>query len=362
MLECEINPSRKYIQFNNLIIDNYDMITRGDLSYGFKTETVNRSFGHGSYVVFKNNQQYVTEQTLSLSLNLDYRKLRRDQKKFYKDYIRLNIMKPGKLWAIEGEDILWAQAFVQDVGEPYEMYRNTLSIDLTFIIYEGVWHKADKHKIFLEPYDPCNFIDYDCFQEIDDCLGCCEKCSTNIQNNECDCCFNECEYLNKENSLCALKDKAINEFYETCANGYRIIYNCKTANKLWGKDMLGHRICKEEYCNAVIAGKFYSGTIVDTGLIEITLTGPWVNPTISINKIRMKTIGEYDGTLTITKSGEVYYQKDECCPPIKLDIELLIPLDGQFGWEVHHGVNTVIVEGGCCGMGCIYIKVDELTI
>lgn len=138
--------NRKYIQFNDLVIDNYEMLQSADLSGGFKTGTTEYSFGHGSYANFKAKQQFSLEQSLSMTLKLDTRKLSCDQKKFYKDYVFMNIVKAGKLWAIEGEQLLWTNAFIKDFSESYSMERHVVNIDIDLVLYEGIWHKADTKK------------------------------------------------------------------------------------------------------------------------------------------------------------------------------------------------------------------------
>lgn len=359
MRDCEINPSRKYIQFNDLVIDNYDMLESADRTYSTKSETMEYSFTHGSYVARKSRQQFLTEQVVTMTLNLDYQKLKRNQKEFYKEYIMLNILQHGRLWAIEGNELLWAFAFVQDIGEPYEIFRHTISMDLTFIIYEGVWHKADSKKVFLAPYDICNFADLEDFRIIAECLDCCVTCES-VEQKPCPKCLSDCDWLTKENSLCEMKNEVVDDFYKQCGDTYRIIYNCEAGKKIWGNDMLGTKLCKKDYCDDVISGKFYSNTIVDSSKITIILTGKWQDPIITINGNRMQLEGDYDGIITIYSTGEVYYQEDECCPKIKLDLEKLKILD-KFMWLIHHGINTVFVEGGCCSFACIYIKVDSLT-
>jgi len=84
--------TRKYIQFNDLVIDNYDMLASANLSGGFKTSTIPYSFTHGSYAPLKGRQQFSTEQSLSMTLKLNTKKLSCDQRKFYKKYVQQNLI------------------------------------------------------------------------------------------------------------------------------------------------------------------------------------------------------------------------------------------------------------------------------
>ena len=363
----ELNPNRKFIQFNDLVIDNYEMLGSADLSGGFKMQSQSYSYGHGSYAPQKTRQHFSREQSLSLTLHLDYRKLQRDQRKFYKDYIRLNIIYSGKLWAIEGDQLIWTQAYVNDFSETYTMDRHTVSLDLSFVLYEGFWHKADTRKVFLQPYRACHFLDTLNFQESNECQECCSACHT-PRLVPCPKCVSECQFLSAEYSLCHLKDQVAHDFYNHCGPSYQIIYNCEAGRKIWGDELMwGHKLCKVDTCKTVIAGQFYSDTVLDTKKVTITLTGTWIDPIITINKNSMQLLGHYTGVITITSEDEIFYLEKgtECCEgEVEINIDQLLPLEGNTFWfTIHHGMNSVLVEnGGCCDMACVYIKEDRITI
>ncbi|MBP1045091.1 hypothetical protein I6N96_02280 [Enterococcus sp. BWM-S5] len=356
--------ARKYIQFNELVIDNYEMLQSADLSGSFKTSTAEYSFGHGSYTVFKSRQHFSTEQSLSLSLKLDTRKLDCGQKKIYKDYVLMNLMSAGKLWAIEGEQLLWTNAFVKDFSETYVLDRNSVSIDIDLVLYEGIWHKADPRKVFLQPYSACNFAECLDIKEVDECQDCCVSCVKPMKE-PCVKCLCECDFLNAENSLCELKKEIAAKFYSQCGDSYKIIYNCEAGKKIWGEEkLLGHKICKEDVCKNIIAGQFYSDTTIDSENVTVTLIGSFKDPIITINGNAMQILGDYNGKLTLTTNGEIYYLEDECCSEVFIDINnLVIPEGNTFGYLVHQGTNGVIVEThDCCEMTCVYIKVDRISI
>ncbi|MHC5215192.1 hypothetical protein ACYSNR_00885 [Enterococcus sp. LJL128] len=355
---------RKYIQFNDLVIDNYDMLKSADLSGGFKSATIDYSFGHGSYAPFKSKQQFSKEQSLSLTLNLDTRKLSCDQVKYYKDYVFMNLMSAGKLWAIEGEQLLWTNAFIKDFSESYSIDKYTVSLDVDLILYEGIWHKADSRKVFLQPYSACDFADCLDFREVDECIDCCVACSLPAQKS-CPRCICECDFLNAENSLCELKKEIASDFYKQCGDTYRIIYNCEAGSKIWGDEkMLGEKLCKSSVDDGTIAGQFYSNTNTDSENVTITIDGKVKDPIITINGNSMQILGEYEGLLTITSSGDIFYQ-EKCCPEVfSIDVNNLKILDcSTFGFVIHQGMNSIIVNtNDCCGMVCVYVKVDSITI
>lgn len=262
------------------------------------------------------------------------------------------------------DQLLWTNAFVKDYSETYSTERYVVNIDLDFVLYEGIWHKADSKKVFLQPYSACNFAECLDFREVDECQDCCVSCSKPAKE-PCAKCLCECEFLKAEHSLCELKKEVALNFYSHCGDSYRIIYNCEAGKKIWDEEkMLGHKICKEERCKDIIAGQFYSDTTVDSDRITITLIGSVIDPIITLNGNSMQILGEYNGKLTLTESGDIYYLADKCCPEVMIDINQLVISEGNtFGFNVHHGMNGLIVETNeCCKMTCVYVKVDRLTI
>ena len=67
-----LNPLKTYVQFNDLVIDSAEEISSASLKQDTKTATQEYSYGHGSYVAFQKNQQFLTEGDLSLTLNFNY--------------------------------------------------------------------------------------------------------------------------------------------------------------------------------------------------------------------------------------------------------------------------------------------------
>ena len=356
--------TRKYVQFNDLVIDNFDMLASANLSGGFKTNTIPFSFTHGSYAPLKGRDQFSREQSLSMTLKLNTKKLACDQRKFYKRYAQQNLIRAGRLWAVEGEQLLWTHAFVRDFGEAYTLEKHIVHIDIDLILYDGVWRKADPRKTFLQPYDVCRFEELHHFRNALDC-DCCLDCLPT--GARCPSCLSDCEFLNAENSLCELHAEAINAFYNPCGDSFRIIHNCEVGFRIWGEEwMLGHRLCKNDLCEHLIAGEFYSDTLLESRNVTITLIGTFENPRITINGNTMKIRGEFNGRLTLSASGDMFYEPDDCCPSqsrfLPID-QLRIPKNNTFGFVVRNGMNQVLIEtNNCCDPACVYIKEERLTI
>lgn len=358
-LNCEnYNPTRRYVQFNDLVIDSFDMISSAEYKQSTKTETQEYSFGHGSYVNFKAPQQFLTEGDLSMTIRIDYRKYRKEERKYVKDFIKMNLIKPGRLWAIEDNKIIWSYAYVTDFSEEYDEFKGNISIDVDFVVYEGLWHITDPKKTYLVPYSACDFIECYDFKEIE-CAECCVPCKEKPMEEECASCLCHCDDLLKENSLCVIGKSVLDEFM-SCGESFLLVYDCNRAYEFFEDDSYGYKLCKKDICNGTIAGRFYSGTVIDTNNVNIRLEGKFQDPIISINGNRIQLSGEYDGTLLIGADGSFQYSQGDCCPFEDIDLDNVVILD-DFQFTVHHGNNSVIVRNSCCTMACIYIDVDEIT-
>lgn len=370
LFECDsFFPVRKYVQLNDLVIDNYDMLKTADLSGGFKYHSTEYSFGHGSYTNFRSEQAFSKEQQVSLTLKLDYRKLSREQRTHYLDWLHYNITRHGKIWAIEGDTLLWAYCYVDDFSKPYLYEKYKCEIDVDLVLWEGIWHKADGRRTFLKPYAACDFLECLNLKAIDECTGCldadCLSCLGKQDHEDCESCYCHEAYFTKEHALCSLKKEIANVFYKQCGDSYQILTNCSVGNKLWGEEsMLGTKICKKESCKPLIAGRFYSNTVLSTGNVTITIIGVINNPIITINDNTMEIDGSFDGILTLTPSGEVYFAEDFKCKPKLLPVETVkIPHGNTFGFTIHQGENRIIIDTqDCCKMTCVYLDFERITI
>lgn len=347
---------RRYVQFNDFVFDGYDMIRDdSDGSMSFKTTSTEYTYRHGNYVAFKKNHMIASQQTVSMTLKLRLKKLPCNMRQYYRDFAIGELTKPGKLWAVQNNELIWAYAYLTNYSELGSSERDTIEIDIDMVVYEGVWHKADKAKTFLKPYDVCSFLDCQGFKETPDpCKNCCTDCVE--EHTEACCC--DCSGVEKDWALCYFKD--LQFFYKRCNAGYQIEYNCQKGQEFFGDDYLGTRLCdKGDCCDNIIAGQVYSDTDIPTDGITIILTGGAKNPWITINGNTNILEGEYDGTLTISPSGDVINTVDCCDTEVSPD-KWVVPQGNSYGWEIHRGNNQVSISS--CGTRCAYIQVDSLTI
>jgi len=348
----ELNPMRRYLQFNDLVFDSTDMFSPEGEKTATKVSTHPNSYGNGSYAFFRSPQLFVEEKSLSGTLNISLNRFERSDRKFVKDFIKLNLIKPGRLWAIEGDRILWAFAYVTDYSESYEKYRGMLSVDVDMKLYEGVWHIANKKRTFAVPYSSCNAMDCYGFTDVDDCMDCCDACSTISANQCCSC---DCDDLSEDTALC----NEVPEDWQECGRSYKLVYNCAAGERVYGRKNWGSKVCKTEPCYSTIAGRFYSRTVLDTEAVTVILDGIFQDPIIRINDREMTVLGDYEGLLKVTEGGEIFFAESECCEWEEIDMSNLQA--DELGWKIHNGANQILVSGVCCEMACAYVDVDEIT-
>lgn len=356
---------RRYLQFNELVLDSYDMLNESPHSIEFKVSSEEYGFGHGSYSPNKRNYPFAREQEVSLSITLSMKKILCEYRPFYKQFAIKEILRPGKLWAIVNNEILWAYAKVSSISEG-DVGRDKYGIEVDFLLPEGVWHKADKLKTFLVPYDVCDFMDCMGYKETDPCKkfpldgDCCGECQRKIEEVEDCCCC--CDQLTQDMALCYHKD--LQDLYKECTPSYKFEIDCRKGQEFFGDKYLGEKICTKDSCENIIAGRFYSNTEMPSESMVIVIDGNTHDPQITINGNKNIIKGDYD-RLYIYPNGDVYSEaKNRCCKTLLDPSVWAIPTDkDEYGWTINQGTNRLVIDRGtCCGRACAYIQMDNLTI
>lgn len=359
---------RRYIQFNDLVFDGADMISDADGDLSFKGSSTEYTFGHGSYRPLKSNYLFVRERNVSFTITLHMRKIPCEFRKFYSQFAVEQLAKPGKLWSVKNGELMWANAVVESISENYSNRTDTLVYDINIVIPGGIWHKADKQKTFLIPWNICEFMECMGYKNINPCRGngeCCELCIEQKMENrdDCSCCCHD--DLTEDMMLCYHLDDL--DAYYSCDVPYRIVYDCIAAEKFSKDKFLGQKLCVTDVCeSSVIAGRFYSDTDIPTDDMTIIISGHVKSPWITINDNTNIITGEYDGNLIVKASGDVYFQReDKCCEPTLLSPSVwVVPKGNVYGWTIEPKDNSIIVRtNDCCqGATCVYIQHDAISI
>ena len=366
-----MNYEKRYLQFNNLVFDGYDMISSTDEQVTYKeADSQSYSFSHGSYMPYKSDFLYVSSGSVSMTLTFHLRKIPCEDRPWYLNFIDQELGRPGKLWAIKNGVVMWAYASVRSKHPVNTNELNKAEYDIEFTLPEGIWHKADKQKTFVLPYNVCTMMECKGFQNYDPCDGmcadgdCCESClDKKFQEDLNDRCFCCCvDEITEDMALC-YHQKELQKFYG-CETPFQLVYSCRDAEKFSRNDYLGQRLCIDDICdNNIIAGRFYSDTDIPTDQVTVVIQGKMKNPSININGNLNIINGTYDGALIINPSGDIYYQTNECCEPTLLSPSVWeVPSTMDYGWMVYPQTNSIIVNlNVCCQMACIYVQADSIT-
>ena len=355
---------RRYVQFNDLVFDGFDMISDWDGDVLFKGSSTEIVYGHGSYRPFKANYLYVSERTVSMTITLKMHKLHCEFRPYYIRFVDEQLAKPGKLWCVKNNELLWAMAAVESISENYSRKNDQIVYDISFVIPGGVWHKADKDATFLVPWDVCTFMDCLGYKTVGSC-DCCEACDRKEIESANDCCCCCDDNVTKDMALCKHLDDL--QSYYGCDVRYRIVYDCERADRFRINKHPGQKLCVEDICDdSIIAGQVYSETEIPTEDVTVILTGQFYNPWIKINDNINIIEGEYNGSLYIYPNGDLYYLEgdNECCDPVLLDPTLwVVPEGNEYGWTINPGNNGVVVYlNTCCTTACVYIQTGDIAL
>ena len=353
---------KKYLQFNDLVFDTVSNAQSATYSASTKLFSTAYSFTHGDYTPFKSTHALLNASSVSMTLIFNLKHIDCDDRPSYINFVKEQLSKHGRLWAVQEDTLLWAYATLANYREESGIYRNHYVVDVSFTLYEGVWHKADWLRTFIVPYDDCTYTECFSIPEYDPCQDNC--CSCNREMVEpCSC---DCDCVGERDALCFNKD-LIPGLYD-CDTGYRIIYSCTAANKYFG-DFLDNNHLGQKFCsapdgcdNGSANGIFISRSDIPTNGIRIRMHGEFHNPVVTINGNSNMIRGDYKGTIDIRPNGEIYAYEDNCFCNEPLPVDTWVILDGMdYGWEVHQGANRVTIDAGTCCPFCVWIESDDLT-
>ena len=359
--------ARHYVQYENLVFDEIGMVSEDTTTVRFKSFSSEYTFRHGNYSPQKSSSKLLAAGSVSMTVTLNMKKLPCDVRPFFPRFAKAELTRAmGRLWAVQSGELVWAWAEPVSYREMLGRFNDTVEFDLNFELPEGVWHKADKLRTFLIPYDPCLYMDCYDFKELNPCdqvKGDCCDCGAKEPVEQCDCCNgNECDHVTERDALCFIDDLTV--FYDCDPAGYKILVDCVAAERFFGDPLgavyLGQKFC--ETCGTVISGRLYSDTDIPTSNIKITLRGKVHNPYIEINGNGNIIEGDYEGVLEIYPDGTIYNYTEGCgrCDPLPVSV-WVIPEGMKYGWTVHQGYNQLLIDPGTCCAVCAYIEIDSLT-
>lgn len=358
---------KRYLQFNNLVFDGYDMLSDYDESVSFKGSSTAYSYGHGSYMPLKAEYLFVDERNVSMTITLKVKKVPCEYREYYVRFAEQELYRSGRLWAIKNNEILWAWAVPKNIRPINSMKKNVVEWNVEFVIPGGVWHKADKLKTFVLPYDVCLFMECKGYKTLnpcktalsgDCCIDCIDKKIEKSYEERCFCCC--VDEICPDMALCYHMDEQTMQGFYSCDVPYQLVYDCQKAEQYSDEDYLGQKICTKDSCSNIIAGRFYSETDIPTENVSLVIRGQMKNPIITINGNTNIIKGEYE-ILRIDADGSVY-ELTECCENLLDPSVWIVPSGENYGWTIYPQENSIEVNlNMCCSVACLFIQHDAIT-
>lgn len=300
---------KRLLQFNNLPIA-YGEINEQSYTASFKGgPTPYTNYQHGGYYMHLGEYGVLNVANFDATLVFDFKKIECGDKTRYARFIKRQLAKSGKLWAVQhGGEIIWANARVVSINESVAIAtENTIRLSVTFELIDGYWVYAWKTRTFLAPYCSTRFIDIDdqyCFDYQEG------TCDITGSANRCMPCFDVLPEVNTDGDykpLCAYSFAQITESLgQRCPEQYHIRYDCKLESDYfcydasWGEK---YKLTNKNPVNETTIN-YCAKTDLPTQMVQIRLRGNFVNPTIAVNDDTMTINGEYpNGFMVVVGFG-----------------------------------------------------------
>ncbi|MCL2864542.1 MAG: hypothetical protein FWE25_03265 [Lachnospiraceae bacterium] len=320
---------------------------------------------HGSLYKTNRVEALQAEQSLSISITIDVRKLGKYDRELYKRFVLSQFARHGILYAIDGMELIYTLALVRGVPEVYSNTPNSVTIDVDFTLPWGYWVTADPRTIFFQRYDLCDWNEYFCLRGLEPCVECDCLCVPKSDDRcRCDACLSRCDYIKIENSLCVRGWDALRTFVMDCESRYRIIMDCSARDRLWHRieDLYDFSFCRRLSESYLIATTFIGQTTITTNRVTMFLDGEFIDPIITLNSTTFKINGHFNGRLVI-KDGLTVQYIGRCGEICTVDIpQDDIEIQSGFRLYVQQGSNSVRINTGECNIGsCVRIRYQAMT-
>ena len=364
LCQATFNMNRRYIQINDLVIDQHDMLESASLTSPTKRSTVPYYARHGSHYFVPKAEILAAEQTLSMTLYLNVRKLGPQDRDLYKQYVLMNLQQHGRIFAVEGKKLIWTFALIDVRSEVYSTSPDEVAIDVDFTLPWGYWREADSRTIFFAPFDLC---DWNAMFNLENNQFCeeCKPCVCISEKEPCLWCIEKCDFLTIDNSLCVRGWEVLRTFIENCETRYRIIQNCEARNRLWSRieDLFDHSFCESPSRSRMMADTFRGHTPLTTHHATLTLDGEFTNPIITFNSVKFQIEGHFIGRIIIRNNLTATFIPWEDCGCVKGEIPFKdIHLIDGFELYVRNGINTIRIDTGICNrMNCVRVNYRPIT-
>ena len=338
---------KKLVQFNELVFNHTAYIEeRPEIQTEFKNSTNSFANAHGDYSPERCGPRKVNSKKFDITLMIDKSKFPCEDREIVEQFVLDNLYKVGRLWAIQGDILLWSLAKVLSISEGYDEKRGFLSFNVTFYLPEGIWHIADETSTYFEDYYQCEVT----------------ECYSALERELCDCCLCNIKLAPvkrcppcKGEQLCEVPKNKLSEVIGNCGNNKKINYSCCAQSET--------AKAYSEYGSTTAFLQFEGKTLYETDDIVLEICGTFTNLGINWNGRQSILEGIYTGE-TIINSGIVQnncnaldidkfhgdcVNNADCqsgdCGPSHPKVGISGASGGIVSWTVNKGTNNVIFSG-----------------
>lgn len=338
---------KKLVQFNELVFNHTAFVdTQPEIVTEFKNSRQTFANSHGDYAPERLGPRKVNSKQFDVTFMIDKRKFSCEDREIIEQFVLDNFYTVGRLWAIQGDVLLWALAKAVSVSEGYQEKTGYLSYNVSFYLPEGIWHIADPTATYFNEYHQCDVTQ--CYDALERPL--CDCCLCNIKLapvKRCPPCQGE--------RLCEIPKDKLAETIGNCGNTKKISFSCACQTET--------AIAYSEYGESTALLQFDGGTLYETADVVLYICGTFTNLGINWNGEQAILEGNYTGETVINaglvKNGCDYLDiskfhgdcvnNAECTPP---DCETGTPKvgvtaanTGIVSWTAKKGMNIVIFSG-----------------
>lgn len=283
---------KKIVQFNELVFNHTAFIeTQPEIITDFRISKSPFVNNHGDYSPERTSGRKVSSKSFSMNLTIDKTKFNCEDRELVEQLVQSNLYKIGRLWAIQGDVLLWTIAKAESISEGLEEKKGHLTYSITFYLPQGIWYIADPTATYLEEYHQCDVLE--CFEALQRPL--CECCWYNIGLAPKKMCF-KCA----GDRLCEIpKNDLINQI-GNCGNNKKINYSCDCQEP--------NIFIYSDYGVKTALAEFQAMTLYETDDVVIEICGSFENLIIEFNGDKSIIEGSYSGK-TVISSGIV---KNNC--------------------------------------------------
>lgn len=346
---------------------------------------------HGSYFPTIGESGVLQAGSFRANFSVDFSKLACEDKIRYARFIKRELARSGKLWAVQnGVEIIWTNARILDISEAVSDPNRTdlFNFSATVELLDGVWRIANTKLTFLCNYCPNRFEDFDdkyCndtynYYGICDetgttsCLACELNDYTPPRYQGCDwkpLCYYPLnnERITKDSQGNSIVVPSIYDLFGvSCSNQMYIRYDCDFAKDYfcydgtWGRKWKLNTL-KSSNSTTV---NFCSRTDLPTSGVRVRLVGEFVDPVVKVNDdwVKLPSVDgvPYRGIITIGYGNKVWWSPDMKDPwKNAVDLTFRCQRTNTPMFQLTAGANTITVSGATYNSGS-YFYLDEKAL